>query len=110
MSIERGRRFLPDGSFGVATVVREVESLVRGAAFWVAALLPLSYVPLLHTVSISFAGFTKLLLVNVVALFVGHSYGAQKDEEDTDDVDEAGAEDDADARAEATVEVRAESD
>ena len=74
MSTEGGKRLLPDGYGVVRGAVAEVVGLVRGAAFWVAALLPLSYLPLLQAASLSFAGFTKLLVLNVVALVVGHSY------------------------------------
>lgn len=80
MSTEPGRWLLPNGPGGVSIVVNRVRELVRGVAFWVAALLPLSYVPMLYTVSITFAAFTKLVLLNVVALVVGHGYGADRDE------------------------------
>lgn len=66
----------------VSGVLAEVVSLVRGAAFWIAALLPFSYVPLLQSASLTFAGFTKLLLVNVVAIVVGHSYRNDTEEDD----------------------------
>lgn len=78
MSIESGRRFLPSGPGGVSSVLKWVRGLVRGVAFWIAALLPLSYVPMLYSVSITFAAFTKLVLLNVVALVVGHGYGAER--------------------------------
>ena len=81
MSIESGRRFLPSGPGGVSTVLKRVRELVRGVAFWVAALLPLSYLPMLYTVSITFAAFTKLVILNVVALVVGHGYGAERTDE-----------------------------
>lgn len=69
---------LPNEPGGVSVVVKWVRGLVRGVAFWVAALLPLSYVPMLYSVSITFAAFTKLVLLNVVALVVGHGYGAER--------------------------------
>jgi len=59
--------------------VRELWSLVRGAAFWVAALLPLSYLPMLHSLSLTLGGFTKLAVLNVVALVVGHGYGSDEE-------------------------------
>ena len=51
---------------------------VRAAAFWVAALLPLSYIPLLAT---GFAGehalaFLGLLAVNALGIAVGSEYRA----------------------------------
>lgn len=82
MSIEGGKRLLPDAPGLLSNLFREVISLVRGAAFWLAALLPLSYVPLLQTASVSFAGFTKLIVLNVVAVLVGHGYGSDGDEDD----------------------------
>ena len=48
----------------------------RGIAFWTAIALPFSYVPLftLELVDLSFRVFVLLLVINIVALFVGHSY------------------------------------
>jgi len=48
----------------------------RGIAFWTAIALPFSYLPLftLEMVEVSFRVFVVLLLINVVALIVGHSY------------------------------------
>lgn len=86
MSTEGGKRLLPGATGVVSGVIAEVVSLVRGVAFWIAALLPFSYVPLLQSASLTFAGFTKLLLVNVVAIVVGHSYrnDAEEDAADAD--------------------------
>ena len=84
MSTEGGNRLLPD-VFGLVTgLLREVVSLVRGAAFWLAALLPFSYLPLLGSASLSFAGFTKLLVLNVVAVLVGHGYRRDRQEDERD--------------------------
>jgi hypothetical protein len=49
---------------------------VRAFAFWVAALLPLTYVPLLATglPSADPSSFGGLLALNAVAFVVGHSY------------------------------------
>lgn len=49
---------------------------VRFAAFWVATLLPLTYVPLLATgmVTGNHFDFAGLLALNAVAFVVGHSY------------------------------------
>ncbi len=48
----------------------------RGIAFWTAIALPFSYFPLftLELVDLSFRVFVLLLVINIVALFVGHSY------------------------------------
>lgn len=82
MSTEGGKTLLPDRYGVIRGAIGEVVDLVRGAAFWLAALLPLSYLPLLQAASLSFAGFTKLLVLNVVALVVGHSYGSDGDDGD----------------------------
>lgn len=82
MSTEGSNRLLPGATGLVSRVVGEVVSLVRGAAFWIAALLPFSYLPLLGSATVSFTGFTKLLLLNVVAVFVGHSYRNDAGERD----------------------------
>nr|WP_305882616.1 hypothetical protein [Haloplanus ruber] len=49
---------------------------VRFVAFWVATLLPLTYVPLLAmgVVTGNQLGFAGLLGLNTVAFVVGHSY------------------------------------
>ncbi len=48
----------------------------RGIAFWTAIALPFSYFPLftLEMVDLSFRAFLLLVLINVIALVVGHSY------------------------------------
>lgn len=48
----------------------------RGIAFWTAIALPFSYLPLftLEMVDLSFRAFVLLLVINLVALFVGHSH------------------------------------
>lgn len=50
---------------------------VRAVAFWVATLLPLSYLPLLAAgvVADHPLGFAGLLAVNGVAFVLGHSHG-----------------------------------
>jgi hypothetical protein len=85
MSTEGSNRLLPGASALVSRCVGEVVSLVRGAAFWIATLLPFSYIPLLGSATVSFTGFTKLLVLNVVALFVGHGY--RNDDGDEEPVD-----------------------
>ena len=56
-------------------LVRRPLRPVQFVAFWLAALLPLAYVPLFATESladpVTFAG---ILAVNVVAVVCGHSY------------------------------------
>lgn len=60
-----------------AVVVRGFVTVVRGIAFWMAALLPLVYVPLLF-VDLAMAGIPigmeAMLGLHVVALVVGHDY------------------------------------
>lgn len=48
----------------------------RGLAFWTAIALPFGYLPLFtfDAVSLSLETFAFLLLINVVALIVGHPY------------------------------------
>jgi len=48
----------------------------RGVAFWTAIALPFSYLPLftLEMVELSFRAFVLLVVINIVALLVGHSY------------------------------------
>jgi len=48
----------------------------RGIAFWTAIALPFSYVPLftLEVVALPFRLFVFLVVINIVALVVGHSY------------------------------------
>ena len=87
MSTEGGKSLLPNRYGVIRGAIGEVVDLVRGAAFWLAALLPLSYLPLLQAASLSFAGFTKLLVLNVVAVVVGHSYGNDGDESDRNGTD-----------------------
>ncbi len=73
--IQRGiTSILPDTDRGVAVVVRHVVWLVRMAAFWLAAVLPLLYVPLLALFPTSFSGMVKLFIVNGIALLVGHDH------------------------------------
>jgi hypothetical protein len=52
--------------------------VVRASAFWTAALLPLSYVPLLATGAVTEfpLAFVALLAVNAAALLVGHDHDA----------------------------------
>lgn len=66
-----------------ATLVTTFESLVRVLlqpvqflAFWIGTLLPFTYVPMLAsgTVSIRPLGFAALLVVNLAAMVLGHSY------------------------------------
>ncbi len=48
----------------------------RGIAFWTAVALPFGYLPLfgLDMVELTMETFVLLLVVNIVALVVGHSY------------------------------------
>lgn len=65
------------GSNTVVAAVRVVARLVRGIAFWTAALLPLGYLPLLFAVPsrvVTLPLVGKLVTLNVVALLVGHGY------------------------------------
>lgn len=60
----------------LATLVGLLTGSVRAAAFWVATLLPLSYLPLLATgVTAEHPfGFVALLCGNGVAFVVGHGH------------------------------------
>jgi hypothetical protein len=48
----------------------------RGIAFWTAIALPFGYLPLftIETIQISVETFIVLLVINVVALVLGHPY------------------------------------
>jgi len=48
----------------------------RGVAFWTAIALPFGYLPLFtfDAVSLSLETFSLLLVINIVALVVGHPY------------------------------------
>ncbi|WP_201740132.1 hypothetical protein [Salinigranum halophilum] len=61
--------------FGSALVEAVVDA-VRAVAFWLAALLPLSYLPLLATgvVAEHPFGFVALLASNTVAFVLGHTH------------------------------------
>lgn len=82
MSTDGGNQLLPGVTDAARRASREVVSLVRAAAFWIAALLPLSYLPLLAGASTSIGGVTKLVLLNVVAVLVGHGYRSSDDRDD----------------------------
>lgn len=66
-----------------STVVTTLERLARGLlrpvqflAFWIGTLLPFTYVPILAsgTFSVRPLGFAALLVVNLAAMVLGHSY------------------------------------
>ena len=61
-------------SFPVSTT--QLLRPARGLAFWTAIALPFSYFPLftLETVDFPFRLFMLLLVINIAALLVGHSY------------------------------------
>ena len=61
-------------SFPIST--RHLLASARGLAFWTAIALPFGYLPLfgLEMVDFSLGTFVLLLVVNIVALLVGHSY------------------------------------
>ncbi|MDS0259509.1 hypothetical protein NDI56_08895 [Haloarcula sp. S1CR25-12] len=64
----------------VPSLGRSVVAPVRGFAFWMAIALPFLYVPLLATGLGSSAvrtAFGLLVLANVAALLVGHSYAGE---------------------------------
>jgi hypothetical protein len=53
---------------------------VKGAAFWAAVALPFLHIPLLATgleSTASLTAFGALVSLNVLALLVGHPYGAE---------------------------------
>lgn len=60
----------------MATAAALLTRSVRAVAFWVATLLPLSYIPLLATGVIAERplGFAALLCVNATAFVVGHAH------------------------------------
>jgi hypothetical protein len=61
---------------GLIALLAGLIAVVRGAAFWVAALLPLTYVPLLATGVIAGNpfGFLGVATVNGLAFVVGHAH------------------------------------
>lgn len=60
----------------LGAVADRLAGVARASAFWTAALLPLSYLPLLVTgvVADRPLAFAALLLVNAVALLAGHDH------------------------------------
>lgn len=80
----RGNHPLPNWLGVAAPLIRGVAWSVRGVAFWTAALLPFLYVPLLLVDPARLSDVTvlgKLIVLNTVALLVGHGYGsAARDE------------------------------
>jgi predicted membrane metal-binding protein len=67
---------LPTPHTPVKLLVAGIVAVVQGLAFWVAALLPLAYVPLLATgiVAQHPVGFLGVTAVNAVAFAVGHAH------------------------------------
>ncbi|WP_313693710.1 hypothetical protein [Halorarum halobium] len=63
---------------GVETLTAGAAELVRVVAFWFAALLPLTYLPMVATnlVGEYAVTFTGLLALHAVTLLVGHGYGS----------------------------------
>jgi len=55
---------------------RHLLASARGLAFWTAIALPFGYLPLfgLEVVDLSLETFVLLLVINIVALVLGHSY------------------------------------
>ena len=79
------RHPLPSGARAGSTNVRRGERFVQAVAFWTAAVLPLSYLPLLFVGSSRFATIPligKLVSLNVLALLVGHGYRSDSTETD----------------------------
>lgn len=68
----RGTPVLPAESNSLSFLVTKSLALVRAVAFWVAALLPLCYLPLMYVAPTS---LVKLVALNGVAVLVGHGYG-----------------------------------
>jgi hypothetical protein len=62
------------GRFG--SVTAHLLSPVRAAAFWLAVLMPLTYVPMLASGQIAerLTAFTLLVALNAVAFVLGHSH------------------------------------
>ena len=65
---------------GVETVAAGAAESVRLVAFWLAAVLPLAYLPLVAVdlvgqYAVAFAG---LLALHAVTLLVGHGYGSER--------------------------------
>jgi hypothetical protein len=65
---------------GLGTVAAGATESVRTVAFWLAAVLPLAYLPLvLGDLVGQYAGaFAGLLALHVVTLLVGHGYGSER--------------------------------
>ena len=80
MAVTNDKEQLPTSRL-VATIGAGLLTAVRGVAFWIAALLPLAYLPFLYLVPTNPAGFAKLLALNLVAVVVGHSYKSVDDDE-----------------------------
>ena len=64
-------------SNSLPAVAARLRASARGLAFWTAVALPLGYLPLftLDIGGLSMEALVCLLIVHVVVLVVGHSYG-----------------------------------
>lgn len=63
-------------SYSLPAAANQLRASVCGIAFWTAVALPFGYLPLFtfETVPVSIELFVLLLMINVVALIMGHSY------------------------------------
>jgi hypothetical protein len=69
---------MPDPRTGLTIIGRISVTAVRGLAFWTAALLPIVYIPLMvmeHWLLGNPVVFGKLVMINLIALVLGHGYG-----------------------------------
>ena len=69
----------PVGLPGESTLSRALLGRLKGAAFWAAIALPFLHLPLLVTgldSRTTLGAFVALLALNVLALVLGHPYGA----------------------------------
>ena len=62
--------------YSLSAAASQLRASARGVAFWTAIALPFGYLPLFtfETVPVSIELFVLLLVVNAVALIIGHSY------------------------------------
>ncbi|MFA9517783.1 hypothetical protein ACERIT_11285 [Halopenitus sp. H-Gu1] len=65
---------------------RRTGERLRAIAFWVAVLLPLTYLPVLHGIVVDASPrlFVGLLALNVVSAIIGHEHGAGHDHRERD--------------------------
>lgn len=80
MTLTRGRAVLRGLRSAAATAAMGTGTVVRGAGFWTAIVLPALYVPLIllgHPWAVDAANFAKVIVLHVASLLVGRGHSGQ---------------------------------